>query len=493
MSSLWTQIPSVHDRVRRDEIALEDEQGSLTYAQLVDQVTEIGVWLTSLRVNVVALYLQNCIEWVLMDLACQEAKLVCVPIPTFFCATQINHCLQQAGVDLLISDQRSAPDQPTEFKSVMRLPSPISSCHVWKRRAGALCKMPRGTQKITFTSGSTGTPKGVCLSVDHQWQVAQSVAQIVNLHRPKHLCLLPLGTLLENIAGLYSPLLGGGQVQLVPQENLGLCGSSGIHLERFLKAIEQSNVESMILMPQMLSLLVGACEQGWRVPDSLSFVAVGGAKVSASLIISANQSGLPVFQGYGLSECGSVVALNTPKQSRVESAGRVLPHCEVEIRPDGEVRIWSACHLGYLNQPESWYPRYIDTGDLGVLDNDFLTLTGRKKNVLITSYGRNVSPEWIESELMATPLLSLCAVIGNGQPFLSALLKVAEEVSDESVGAWIRQVNQALPDYARVAQWYRLKNEIWPFLINPSGKINRQMATQVFQQHISQSECQPAR
>src|SRR5690606_24639695 len=98
-----------------------------------------------------------------------------------------------------------------------------------------------------------------------------------------------------------------------------------------LRCIEVERPHSAILVPQLLTVLVAACTKGWQPPDSLRFVAVGGARVAAELVIEARRYGLPVFEGYGLSECGSVVALNTSDTERLGSAGHVLPHCAVSV------------------------------------------------------------------------------------------------------------------------------------------------------------------
>nr|MDC2856527.1 AMP-binding protein [Ningiella sp. W23] len=96
-----------------------------------------------------------------------------------------------------------------------------------------------GTQKITFTSGSTGEPKGVCLSTQSQMQVAQSLCEQINISKPTHLCLLPLPVLLENIAGIYAPLLSGGCVHLMPLNELGFVGSG-------IKTLTNSLAQSIV-------------------------------------------------------------------------------------------------------------------------------------------------------------------------------------------------------------------------------------------------------
>ena len=465
-----------------DQIVLTDETEELSYSELTHRVKEESQWLSGLNVKVVALHGQNSIDWVILDLACQEAGIICVPLPTFFSVSQIEHCLSQAGVDLILSDQKNF-DAPIGEDFNLSYMGRRSSFYAWRIPDATLGEFPKETQKITFTSGSTGSPKGVCLSVKHQWQVAQSLADVIEIRNPRHLCLLPLSTLLENIAGVYNPLLSGGCIVLANDAARGLGGSSGLDMHSLLDCIERVQPEMMILLPQLLTVLVAACEQGWQPPASFKFVAVGGAKVSPDLISIAQQYGIPVYQGYGLSECGSVVALNTPKDQHVDSVGRVLPHCTVSIEKS-EIIINEPCHLGYLGESNSWYPESIHTGDIGTLEDGWLKINGRQKNILITSFGRNVSPEWVESELMSMPLLSQCMVVGDGKPYLGALVSAPSAITDTDIDEWVQRVNERLPDYARVLIWQRITESSLNEYATANGRLQRAHVEDAFKDEI---------
>jgi len=482
MTGIVKRLEFIAQILSSDQIALTDETNALSYSELIHRVKDESQWLSGLNVKVVALHGQNSIDWVILDLACQEAGIVCVPLPTFFSVDQIEHCLLQAGVDLILSDQKNFDtciDQGFNLSSL----EGRSSFHAWRILNANHGEFPSETQKITFTSGSTGSPKGVCLSAKHQWQVAQSLADVIEIRNPRHLCLLPLSTLLENIAGVYNPLLCGGCVVLVNDAERGLSGSSGLAMDMLLACIERVQPETMILIPQLLTVLVAACEQGWRPPTFLKFVAVGGAKVSPDLISIAHQYGIPVYQGYGLSECGSVVALNTPKEQNVDSVGRVLSHCTVSIE-NSEIIVTEPCHLGYLGEPESWNPTAVHTGDIGTLEDGWLMIDGRQKNILITSFGRNVSPEWVESELMSTPLLSHCMVVGDGKPYLGALVSAPSTITNTDIREWVERVNERLPDYARVLVWQRITESSLNKYATPNSRLQRAHAEKTFKHQI---------
>src|SRR3546814_875250 len=154
----------------------------------------------------------------------------------------------------------------------------------------------------------------------------------------------------------------------------------------------------------MLRAMVGALATGkLAAPEGLRLAAVGGAAVGRTLLKQAHALGVPAYEGYGLSEGASVQTLNLPRANRPGSAGSALPHAHLRIAPDGEIEISGSVFAGYLGQtdvPLEWWP----TGDLGHLDDDgFLHVHGRKKHILITGFGRNVSPEWVETEIRAEP------------------------------------------------------------------------------------------
>jgi long-subunit acyl-CoA synthetase (AMP-forming) len=222
-----------------------------------------------------------------------------------------------------------------------------------------------------------------------------------------------------------------------------------------IAALDRWQASSAILVPQMLHAMVVAAKRGLTPPSCLRYLAVGGAPVSASHLEEAEALGLPVHEGYGLSECASVVAVNRPGDRRSGTVGRPLPHVRLDFAPDGEILIRGLAWRGYLGEPDrAIQDQTIATGDLGHLDQDgYLHLTGRKKHMFITAYGRNVAPEWVESELTATPGIVQAAVFGEARPFNSAVIVVRPGATHETVSAALVEANGRLPDYARVHAW----------------------------------------
>ncbi len=487
MGGILRCLESVADTLSEDAVAISSGNRELSYPSFLVEVKKCAQWLLSIRARVVALRAENSIDWVLLDLACQELGLVFIPLPAFFTEDQIQHCLSLAAVDTLLDDCRDLQQfVPADASCADPLEKTVlESFHAWRVTCGERRSYPDGTQKITFTSGSTGHPKGVCLSLEHQWQVARSLADATDINQPIHLCLLPLSTLLENIAGVYSPLLCGGTVVVPKDAERGMLGSSRLDCRALLCCIDKSQPTTMILVPQLLALLVRACETGWAPPGTLQFVAVGGGKVSPRLIHRARELALPVFQGYGLSECGSVVALNVLSEDDTESTGHVLPHCCVSIEND-EVVVSGDLFLGYLGEPASWYPEKVYTGDIGHINHGRLRIDGRIKNVLITSFGRNICPEWVESVLMSIPLLSRCFVVGDAKPRLCALLSAPCQVSDADIEAWVGSANQMLPDYAQLAGWIRLEESDFSPFTTANGRPQREKMIAALAESIDQ-------
>jgi long-subunit acyl-CoA synthetase (AMP-forming) len=202
----------------------------------------------------------------------------------------------------------------------------------------------------------------------------------------------------------------------------------------------------------------------------------------------ARQRGLPVYEGYGLSECASVTTLNTFTDWRRGSVGRPLPHLQLRITDDGEVLVAGNLFAGYLGEPapqtdHGWWR----TGDMGYLDDDgFLFLTGRRRNVFITAFGRNVSPEWVERELVLEGPIAQAAVFGEARPWNAAVLVPAFGADSGELAAAVAHANQGLPDYARITEWIIADQPFTPDngQLSGTGRIRRHVIHQTYEQQI---------
>jgi long-chain acyl-CoA synthetase len=163
--------------------------------------------------------------------------------------------------------------------------------------------------------------------------------------------------------------------------------------------------------------------------DSLQLALVGAAPIARELLEFFDACGVLVLEGYGLSETCAAATLNTPRAVRFGTVGRPLPGSEVSAAPDGEILIRGpSVFTGYYNDPEATQKvltpdGWLYTGDLGTISDDgFVAITGRKKDVIITSNGKNVTPVNIESELRETRYITEAVVFGDNRPYLVAML-----------------------------------------------------------------------
>ncbi len=475
--------------------ALADGHAFLSYAGLREEIGAARALLRQARPRALALALENSPAWAVADLAALAESVPVVPLPAFFSAGQQAHALRDAGADWMLTD-----DPAAQFITLI-----AAGCEVAERSEHTLggrrlmllrlegagpARLPRGTAKVTYTSGTTGRPKGVCLAAGTMEAVASSLALAAEITpEDRHLAALPLATLLENVGGVYAPLLAGACAVLLPLRAVGLAGAARFDAGMLLTALWGREASSVILTPQMLQGLTAALGTGLPAPHRLRFVALGGAPASPRLLEQASGTGLPVYEGYGLSECGSVVALNTRSARRPGSVGRPLPHVRVSFAPDGEILVSGAGPVGFAGEPEAPAPGPWRTGDLGRLDADgYLHITGRKKNLFITSFGRNVAPEWVERELTLLRAVAQAALFGEGRPWNVAVIVPRCPLEPEFIERAIAEANAELPDYARVRAWIRADAPFTPEngQLTVNGRLKRDAILAAYRDRIDQ-------
>jgi len=431
--------------------AVTDGRTTLSYAELLVELSAAADAVDGERLG---LFADNGCPWAVLDLAAARREMVCVPVPAFFSDAQVAHVVSDAGLDTIVTDrpERLGRILGTEpVGTVVAVGWPLS---VFRIQPDTRPAVPAGTGKVTYTSGTTGTPKGVCLSPVAIERVTFALCEAAGASTAdRSLSLLPLSTLLENIGGLYAPLWAGGVAQVPPLSECGVAGSSGLDPRALTAALRRHAPSTVILVPQLLKVLTECAAAGLAVPRSLRLAAVGGAAVSDALIRRARAHGIPAFEGYGLSEAGSVAALNLPGADRPGSAGRPLPHVRLEVDDTGEIVVHGHLFLGYLGAGETVGTRW-PTGDLGRIDEDgYLHVTGRRKTAFATAFGRNVAPEWVESELTAGPAVAQAAVFGEGRPFNVAVVVPGAGADVKNLRYALDETNRRLPDYARVRSW----------------------------------------
>ena len=439
-----------------DKTAISGSHVVLTWRELHDEVVTMAARLQG--VSTLGVLMENSPAWIVTDLSAMHAGVVNIPLPGFFSDEQLLHAIQDAQIDTVITDNPARLDSLLPGSRETRLEIAGRQYVQMTFPVDVADRKHDTTVKVTYTSGTTGSPRGVQLSLKAIETVAASLAEAAGAgQQDRALVLLPLSILLENIGSVYVSMLAGAEIVVPDPADLGLSGSSQIDAGMFAAALQRIRPTAMILPPQLLKLLVALAEQQ-ALPDSFRFIAVGGAPVGIALLDAARQLELPVYQGYGLSESCSVVALNTPGHNRMGSAGRPLPHNKLRINEQGEIVILGESYSGYLNDAGRNSTDELPTGDLGFLDEDgYLYVTGRCRDRIITGYGRNVSPEWVESELQSHPLIAQATVFGNDMPWLVAVLVLSQpgqqDVDKDALDSVLQDINAQLPDYARVRNY----------------------------------------
>lgn len=331
---------------------------------------------------------------------------------------------------------------------------------------------------LVYTSGTTGRPKAAVLTARSMLAFSTTMLDLFETdERDSLLSYLPLCHVAEKIFSQFLPLTSGAVVHfgesldtvradLAEAQPTIFLGVPRIW-EKIAAAIEvgmrNSSPEKRALYRWAVSVgqrRVAAGDSAgpglrlaWRLANLLVLSALreriglarcrlaisGAAPVAPELLAWFHAIGVPIMEGWGLSESSGVSHINLPGAFRLGSVGRPVPGCECRIAEDGEVLIRGP-HLfsGYLDAPEATAEAidaegWLHTGDLGRIDADgFLYITGRKKEIIITAGGKNLSPAKIENALKTSPYIKEACAIGDRRPFVAALIQIEPEL----VGDW---------------------------------------------------------
>jgi long-chain acyl-CoA synthetase len=281
---------------------------------------------------------------------------------------------------------------------------------------------------IIYTSGTTGNPKGVMLSEQNLLGNAIATIEI----RPREsdevlLSWLPYSHIYARTCDLYVPALGGSTVALADSIDTLVVNIAETHptwltsVPRFYEKV-WSRVEH--LPPDERARTLKRIF-GPRIQQLSS----GGAPLPKHVCRGFFDAGLPLLEGYGLTETSPVVSFNTPEHYKIGTVGRALPGVEIKIAEDGEILIRGPNVMqGYWRNPDATSEviekdAWFHTGDVGHLDADgYLSITDRKKDLIITSAGKNIAPSELERLLISDPLIDQAVVYGDGRRFVSALV-----------------------------------------------------------------------
>ncbi|MCX4783717.1 AMP-binding protein [Streptomyces sp. NBC_01264] len=388
----------------------------------------------------VGLLAENSPEWVVADLALLFGGAVEIPVPTAFTAEQAASLLETADLCLVDDSGARALERWTADTRAAVLPAGCSVTPVdlpallaGPPAGGPLPEVPEqdAVVKVIHTSGTTSAPKGVRIRRHGLDELLTSLrARAKPALFESYLSIVPLSLLIEQVAGLYMPFLAGGSVSFLPP-GTALVGTAADAGPRMLTLLRQARPTALVVPPTVAALFLALCDEqpGESVRerhqrifghDGPVFIACGGAPVPAEVLQRLDAYGLTVHEGYGLSENSSVVSWNFPGEVRFGTVGRPLDHVKAELAEDGELLIHStSLFAGYTREDPSSVvvdeQGRLHTGDLAEIDEDgYLRITGRKKSMVITASGRNVSPEWVEARYRELGFIREAAVVADG-------------------------------------------------------------------------------
>lgn len=286
-------------------IALIDDFESITFEKLYSSVKSLAHWIKNQNINSLAIELDNSIQWILFDLAAQEAGICFVPIPTYFSNRQKKSILKDLNIDAVITATCYSLCNGLETEIISCPPlgdfvrEDITIFRLFKTKNQIyLTNVPKDTSKIIFSEGPTDSPKGICLTIADQLDVAASVLKRVDIESPTHMCLFPLTTPLENIAGVYALILAGGVVKLFSEERLGLSRGVISNLLIFLELIDKEQPHTLITVPKMIEAMKRVKKSGWLAPTALKFITVDDDNVSINITEEARLYQLPMYKEY---------------------------------------------------------------------------------------------------------------------------------------------------------------------------------------------------
>jgi len=440
----------------------------------------------------VGLFAPNCPEWHVADLAIQGLGGVVVPVYFHESADRLTYILSDSGARIVFTAgeeqarkvhecRKDLPNlehlisaaPPEDLRAeVLRYESLIANAgdgEITAYRQQAAKVTPEQLATIIYTSGTTGEPKGVMLNHANLTSNAFGFSgDFEMIPSDLALSLLPLAHVYERTID-YGYLFRGvpiayvEQMETVAQALLEVRPTTMAAVPRFYEKIYANIIEKghreTGLKRKVFDAAIRIAEEAvpwraygkevalglklrWRLVDRIVYSKIragvggrirtfssGGAPLAPELAEFFWSVGLPVYQGYGLTETSPVVTFNSPKANKVGTVGRPIAGVQVRIADDGEILVKGSCVMqGYYRKPDQTREVFTPdgwfcTGDIGRLDEDgYLIITDRKKELLKTAGGKFVAPAPIENSLKTSPFISNAMVVGDRRKFVSVLI-----------------------------------------------------------------------
>lgn len=458
-------------------VAREGKFSPISYAELWEKVYDVAKSIHGIglrRGDSLCIYSETCLEWGLVDWACQLLGVIPVPIYPSLLEDQASFIARncEAKVALVGSDSLAQRLKDVEGLRCFSLKQGEIGPPTLPRFGDDSDLTPEKLQVITdaiqpedlatiiYTSGTSGEPKGAMLTHNSVLSIIRSIRS-TNLLNENDVFLswLPMSHVYERVAGHFLPVLIGSTVAYsrslasLSNDMLTIKPTIVLCVPRFLDSLKTRFMDGLAKQKKVqqgifrMALSAGLQKvRGEFSPLAGFFDALALQKARARfggrlrLLISGGAAlpthisefflalGIDLLQGYGLTEtCGASV-VNRPDRNRPDTVGIPFPGVEVKIADDGEILIRGAGLMtGYFHLPEAtdvaidkdgWF----HSGDIGKFDGEFLKITDRKKDLLVLGNGKNVAPQPIEGRLTESPWIAECVLFGDGMDYCAALV-----------------------------------------------------------------------
>lgn len=421
----------------------------------------------------VAIQSENCCEWAQADWACQLLGAILVPIYPTLPPDQSRYIVADSESKLLLAGSEEQLDKHRDGEGVelLLLVGEGDSLDAQSQKLlGTLTNavvdgwiegtQPTDLATIIYTSGTTGAPKGAMLAHEGFTMLMESIVQSLPIdHNDRFLSFLPMSHVYERVAGQVLPISCGatigfaGSLRSLPSDMKAVQPTVMLCVPRFLESIRDKVVEKASKAPLLRKKLFETAMvqlvrryQGKSAPlaglmdtlvaskvraltgGKLRFFVSGGAALPTHVSEFFIAFGMPMLQGYGLTETTAATCINHPDDNHPDTVGPPLPGVEVRLAQDGEILVRGKSRMiGYWNHPEETAQAidaegWFHTGDIGAFEGPYLKITDRKKDILVLGNGKNVAPQPIENKLKESPLISEAVLFGDGMECVCALI-----------------------------------------------------------------------
>lgn len=543
---------------------------SLTFGELAAKVRKFAAALSGAGINCgdrVAILAHNRTEWAIADLGAMTAGAIGVPIHAVLSPKIINYVLEHSGAKILVVAGLDLLNKVFVFQNDLRFLKkivfigevdnesrsisikPIINWEDFLAATGEAALAPIKSDvgdvcSIIYTSGTTGLPKGVELTYANFLHNILATHQAVPVKKGDvFLSFLPLSHVLERMAGYYTPLLMGGRIvyaesfktlalnlkEVKPTMLIAVprvfekfhdtiwdkvTAEGKLKKKIFYWALKQRKSSLGYYLASRMVFKKVRQALGGR----LRFAVSGGASLDGKIAKFFDKLGIAILEGYGLTETSPVVAVNREKSFKFGAVGVPLGNVEVKIMPDKEIAVRGPSVMKGYYRDDSATALAIDkdgwfyTGDLGFVDRDgFLVIIGRKKEMMVTSGGKNVWPEVVEQEINRDKFIEQSAIVCHNRPFVAALIVPDwEEVSlylkenhwpekshselarDPQIIAVIKdrmaKINEHLSDYEQIRNFRILTREFSQDRdeLTPTLKLRRHVISSHYEKEIEE-------